>query len=123
MRDELEDENDFDPTATLVRLTLCSLLHPCFKQLAKPFGCLQGPKPTPGGLLGAGPQPQVSPLSIVPPSTTDDLDHADDVRTVLYVCVSVCVCRHFDDSMIQEELGRPMSHHEMKRKIAQTLKK
>ena len=41
---------------------------------------MQGPKPTPGGLLGAGPQAQVSPLSIVPPSTTDDLDHVDDVR-------------------------------------------
>jgi vacuolar-type H+-ATPase subunit I/STV1 len=70
LRDELEDDTGFDPTSTL------------------------GPKPQPGGLLGTGPLPQASVLSIVPPSTTDedfDLDGDED---------------------------RPMSHQELKRKIA-----
>ncbi|EDQ92324.1 uncharacterized protein MONBRDRAFT_17015 [Monosiga brevicollis MX1] len=59
-----------------------------------------GPKPQPGGLLGAGPLPQVSPLNIVPPTSLGDGDA---------------------ELTDEEELTRPMSHHELKRKIARGL--
>lgn len=54
LREQLEDDSNFDPTATL------------------------GPKPMPGSLLGTGPaQRTVTLTSIVPPSTLDESDESD----------------------------------------------